>query len=201
MIPSDLEAHVDSVEDVSCFGFSDGAIYINVSGGTSPYTYDWDDLEGSDNVEDRTGISAGIYAVTITDANGCMISLNDIQVNEPAALEGGVTSASNPTCFGYTDGSIDITISGGTPPYTYDWADLEGDNNPEDRTNIGAGDYSVTVTDANDCEYMLQNIMLDEPLELLVQAVPTPESCEFNDGVITVNASGGTPPYEYSWMM
>ncbi|WP_026932609.1 T9SS type A sorting domain-containing protein [Christiangramia echinicola] len=196
--PSDLEAQVDSVEDVSCFGFSDGAINISVSGGTLPYTYDWDDLEGDDNPEDRTGIAAGSYSVTITDANGCMYSLNDILVNEPPALEGEVTDSMDPTCFGFTDGFIDITISGGTPPYTYDWADLEGDNNPEDRTNIGGGSYSVTATDANGCEFELENIMLDEPLELVVDLVPTPESCEFNDGAITVNASGGTPPYEYS---
>ncbi|SDS53054.1 T9SS type A sorting domain-containing protein [Gramella sp. MAR_2010_147] len=196
--PSDLEAQVDSVEDVSCFGFSDGAINISVSGGTPPYTYNWDDLEGDDNPEDRTGITAGSYSVTITDDNGCIYSLNDILVNEPPALQGEVSDSMNPTCFGFTDGFIDITISGGTPPYTYDWADLEGDNNPADRTNIGGGSYNVTATDANGCEFKLENIMLDEPLKLMVDLVPTPESCEFNDGVITVNASGGTSPYEFS---
>ncbi|TBW27364.1 hypothetical protein [Gramella sp. KN1008] len=196
--PPLLELTLEDVTHVSCYGYEDGAIDITASGGTGEYTYDWADLEGTDDPEDRTGLTAGFYSVTVTDENGCTASLNDIEVEEPTELVGEITATLDASCYGFTDGEIDITISGGTPPYSYDWADLDEENEPEDRTGIGGGGYSVTVTDANDCTVSLGVINLDEPLELLADPTPSPESCEYNDGSLSVSVEGGTAPYEYS---
>ncbi|MCC7504783.1 MAG: SprB repeat-containing protein, partial [Saprospiraceae bacterium] len=136
--------------NVLCFGASTGAIDITASGGTPAYNYDWADIAGTNNAEDRAGLSAGTYTVTVTDANGCTTSTS-VTITQPAS---GVTVSATQTnvlCFGASAGAIDITASGGTPAYTYDWADIAGTNNMEDRAGLPAGTYTVTVTDANGC--------------------------------------------------
>ena len=201
MEPPILELVPDDVEDVSCFGFEDGAISITASGGTGAYTYDWADLEGDDNVEDRTGLAAGTYSVTVTDENGCTASLNDIQVDEPDELMAQVDNVMDAICFGFEDGSIDISVSGGTPPYSYDWDDLAEADEPEDRSGLAAGTYSVTITDENGCTVSLEDITVDEPDELLAQVdnVIDATCSGSEDGEIYITASGGTPPYTYNW--
>jgi len=215
-----------SVTNVTSNGLLNGAISLVVSGGVSPYTYLWSD---GGTIKDRTGLAAGTYSVTVTDANGCSRTVTGITVTEPAALTlsavaapilcygagtstitatggGGVGSlkyslnggtyqsssvfsnvavsntpytvtvmdglgvtksasvtVSQPTpivlsfnntsesCPSALNGAITLTATGGTGPYTYDWADVSGTNNSKDRTGLSAGSYTVTVTDANGC--------------------------------------------------
>ena len=101
--------------------------------------------------EDRTGLAPGSNTVTVTDAGGCTDAAA-FTITEPDALNvtGNVLDV---TITNGSDGSIDVSVSGGTGLYTYDWADLPGSNDPEDRTNLPAGDYTVTVTDANGCTH------------------------------------------------
>lgn len=133
----------ESVNQVSCQGGSNGAINISVTGGILPYTFDWG---GGVTTEDRTGLSAGTYTVTVTDANGCTV-IKAITVTQPTALNLSIV-VTQVTCVGGTDGAIDLTVVGGTSPYTYNWG---GGVTTQDRTALPAGTYSVTVTDANGC--------------------------------------------------
>ena len=132
-----------AVTQVSCMGSSTGAINITTTGGTAPYTYNWSSGITS---EDRTGLVVGTYMVTVTDANGCQQTHAE-SLTQPAALNISA-SLTQVTCIGGTDGAIDLTVAGGTLPYTFNWG---GGITTEDRMSIGEGNHSVIVTDANGC--------------------------------------------------
>jgi large repetitive protein len=133
--------------NVSCNGGNNGAIVQTVSGGTSPYSYVWSD--GGPTTKDRSMLTAGMYTVTITDNNSCVITrtYNIIQ-STTLTLTADVTP---PQCA--SSGSINLTVSGGSSPYNFDWADLPGTNDPQNRSNISVngGNFSVTVTDQSGC--------------------------------------------------
>lgn len=119
-----------------------GSIDITVAGGNAPYTYLWSD--GSTN-QDLNNALAGIYSVVITDAAGCTTSLSRVLTNPPS-LNVGIGS-SDATC-GNNDGSISLSVSGGSLPYSYLW---NNSATTPDLLNIGAGYYSCVITDANGC--------------------------------------------------
>lgn len=137
-------AVMDSSASISCFGDMDGFIDLTVSGGTPGYNYAW---SNGDSVSALTGLGVGTYTVTITDANGCVQEGDSVTIIEPTAVAAtrAVTDESAP---GATDGAIDITVTGGTPGYTYVWS--EG-STTEDISNLSGGIYCVTITDANGC--------------------------------------------------
>ncbi|MCH4823908.1 hypothetical protein ML462_12070 [Gramella lutea] len=193
--PSTLEAEVVSTSDVSCNGFSDGAIDISVTGGTPEYTYLWN--TGA-TTQDLSGIEAGTYSVLITDANGCIFNLNDIEVGEPDELVASVESVSDASCNGFSDGAIDISVTGGTPEYTYLW---NTGATTQDLSGIAAGTYSVTVTDANGCTDTIEGIEVGEPDELVasVETISDASCNGFSDGAIDISVTGGTPEYTYLW--
>jgi len=130
--------------DVSCLGGDDGAINLTVAGGVAPYTYSWSTFQAT---EDIFNLYAGNYFVDVTDANGCMIS-DVFTIVEPATaiiVNGTTTMATGgPT----DDGEIDITVTGGTAPYTYDWSN---GYTVEDLIGLAPGVYTVEVTDVNGC--------------------------------------------------
>jgi SprB repeat len=149
--------------NVSCNGGTNGTINITASGGTPGYTYAWSD---GPTLEDRTGLAAGTYTVTVTDANGCTATRSET-ITQPPALVISLTKM-NPTCppganppFN-SNGSIDLTVSGGTPLYMYNWTTMGGSgliNGNQDQTNLTAGTYNVTVTDANGCTAMTSVVL------------------------------------------
>ena len=167
--------------NVSCNSSSDGEIDITVSGGyldpNTVYTYSWSTTNGGGNLisnsEDQIGLKAGIYTVVATDTNGCTIT-QDIQITEPDAL-GISETISDYNGFqiseaGENDGSIDITVSGGTSNYSYQWSTLDGSGysaNSEDQTSLTAGTYTVVVTDTNGCQ-ITKEYILNEPKELII---------------------------------
>ncbi|MEJ6617600.1 MAG: PKD domain-containing protein [Crocinitomicaceae bacterium] len=200
-------------QDISCFGASDGGIDFIIFGGTPAYTIVW--LDGSNNfignTEDLNGLAAGFYSVIVQDANGCIVDTN-ITLFEPPILD-GVTdilsdyNGQDISCFQYSDGSVDVTSSGGTPGYTYEWLDVNGTNigNTPQVDNLPSGDYIVNVTDVNGCTIQ-RNITLTEPplldvsIDLLTDYFGLPVSCAFQeDGSIQAIITGGTPGHVYSW--
>ncbi|MHC0447885.1 T9SS type B sorting domain-containing protein, partial [Flavobacterium sp. 3-218] len=192
-----------SQTDVLCFGAATGAINISASGGVGPYTYDWADLAGTNDPEDRTNLAAGTYTVTVKDANGCASAPVSITITQPAsAVAVAKTSQTDVLCFGAATGAINITASGGVGPYTYDWADLAGTNDPEDRTNLVAGTYTVTVKDANGCSSAPLAVKITQPASAVAVAKTsqTDVLCfGAATGAINITASGGVGPYTYDW--
>lgn len=195
---SNLYASVIGYTHVSCNGGNDGTADIYVVGGTLPYSYQW---SNGSQVQDPTNLMAGVNSVTITDANGCQEFLS-VTITQPTALTSGVVSTSNVDCNGGTDGSINISVSGGTTPYTYAWTS----NDPlfsastQDLSGIGAGVYDVVITDDNGCTNAISGITITEPTAVTAVASGVNVNC-FGDatGSVSVVASGGTPPYSYLW--
>ena len=193
-VTSDLAVNA-VVTDLTCFGNNSGAIDASVSGGTSPYSYDWN--SGSYTTEDLTGIPAGNYNLTVTDANGCTATTSET-VSEPSEINISVDTEINPTGCGMTDGSIGVTVSGGTPSYSYDWN--SGAYTTEDLSGVGAGAYILIVTDGNGCTGTA-NASLSDPGAPVVVIDSTFDATCFGsaDGAIYITALGGTTPYSYDW--
>jgi len=186
-------AITSSVTPVACYAGSTGAISLtSVTGGTSPYTYLWNDGSAS---KDRTGLIVGTYSVKVTDAKGCNQTFSSIVVSQPAAaISISLDSQTNVACSGGSTGAISITVSGGYGTKTYLWSDS---NTSEDRTGLAAGTYSVTVTDGNGCT-KTASFTITQSGTILQSGTVTNVSCYGGStGSIDVTASGGTGPYTY----
>ncbi|MEM6965590.1 MAG: SdrD B-like domain-containing protein, partial [Bacteroidota bacterium] len=181
------ETHVDA----GC-GMGTGSIDLTVTGGLAPFTFTWNN--GIGNVEDPTGLMAGIYEVTVTDATGCAANLT-IEILGTSNIQLNISSTMV-SCFGGNDGTIDLTVNGGTAPFTYNWDN--GIGNIEDPTGVSAGSYNITVTDANGCTAS-NGVNVNQPTELGVIIYPTNVSCSGTLGSATANVTGGTMPYQYNW--
>jgi PKD repeat protein len=170
-------------------GQSAGSATATPAGGTGAYTYLW---SSGDTTATATGLGAGSYDVTVFDANGCS-SVGTVAVSNVGAPTGTVEST-NPTCFGDSDGAIDLTISGGTSPFTYQWSTGA---TTEDISGLPDGIYTVTVTSFDGC-VLSQVVTLTAPDQLTTTVGSTPEMVGA-DGTATVNPAGGVPGYTYLW--
>lgn len=168
---------------------ANGSIDITPVGGTAPYTYLWNN---GATTQDLQNVVAGNYLVTITDAGGCLArKIYTLTVNNTLLIQNKVTPIN---CAGDTFGAIDLTISGGTSPYTYKW--LDGPTT-EDRSGLTVGSYQVTVTDAVGCT--AQSVIGVNKQTLQVTSVVTQPTCAGSPGSITVTPTGGTGSYTYIW--
>lgn len=180
-----------TVNDITCFGGSDGNIILNPSGGTAPYTYSWN---SGQTTKDIFGLAEGTYQVTITDDNGCFIQENYTIAMPTAMLASGTQT--NILCNGEAAGAIDMTVSGGTLPYTFTWSNGAS---TEDLTNITAGNYQVTISDASGCS-LVRSFTITEPLALnVVDNIQNVSCFGDGDGYIDLSVSGGVAPYTYVW--
>ncbi|MFO7932465.1 MAG: gliding motility-associated C-terminal domain-containing protein [Bacteroidales bacterium] len=190
--------------DISCGGLSDGAIDITISGGTPPYAFSWTGPGGfTSSDEDISGLAAGSYSLTLTDGNGCIVNFTDIEtIIEPPLIVASYVSHQDVLCHGGASGSIQIDVTGGTPPLTFDWTNSLGTTQSveEDPTGLPADTYSLTITDANGCSAAYPDMVtINEPDPLSVSLSKADIVCYGDaNGTITVNASGGVTPYEYS---
>ena len=190
--PASAVSGTTVVTNVACNGASNGSINLTPAGGTAPYTFNWG---GGITTEDRTGLAAGTYTVTITDANGCTATVN-ATVTQPASAVSGTTVVTNVACNGASNGSINLTPAGGTAPYTFNWG---GGITTEDRTGLAAGTYTVIITDANGCTATV-NATVTQPTALSGTVTQTNVLCNGGStGTATVTVTGGTAPYTYSW--
>lgn len=176
-----------TVTNVSCFGTSTGAINITVSGGTSPYTYNWG---GGVVSEDRINLAPGTYTVTVTD-NANATATASFTVTQPTSALAVTGIANNVLCNGGSNGAINVTTTGGTSPYTYNWG---GGITIEDRTNLVAGNYTVTVTDSKSCS-ATSFFSVTQPNALIAANTHGNISCFGGNTTITVTGNGGTAPY------
>ncbi|MEN8201258.1 MAG: gliding motility-associated C-terminal domain-containing protein [Bacteroidota bacterium] len=202
--PNEIIAVLDDFDDVSCNGGNDGSVSITPSGGAGGFTYSW---EGQVNglvstQEDPSDLPADTYNLTITDADACSQTFSSfVTINQPLPISASSTRV-DIDCFGEGNGSIDLSPSGGTPAYRFAWTGPSGFTaDTEDISDLEAGAYSVTITDANDCVMTFNSIdSIQEPEELLLSSVKKDISCGgVTDGAIDITVSGGTLPYLYSW--
>src|SRR5690606_29941946 len=181
-------------QNVNCFSGNNGSATSVVTGGTSPYTYYWSNGATGTTIDSLT---AGIYQLTVTDANGCTAT-DSVEIAQPsAALYASYVMPSAVFCYGGSDGAVDVTVTVGTMPYSYQWSN---GMSTEDLTGVAAGNYTLTVTDANGCMFNL-TATVTQPLAPLSPAVAiTPVGC-FADstGAINLTVTGGTQPYSYFW--
>lgn len=183
-----------SSNDVSCNGGSDGAASANLMNGATPITYSW---SNGGTTQSIGNLGAGSYSVTATDANNCEV-IGNVTISEPALLEIASTMEVNVDCNGNATGEATVTPTGGTPGYTYLWDDPFAQTT-QTATNLAAGTYNPTVTDANGCT-ATTSISITEPTALAANVSSTDETAAgANDGTATANPSGGTPGYIYTW--
>ncbi|TAE26155.1 MAG: hypothetical protein EAZ91_17880 [Cytophagales bacterium] len=183
-----------TVQPVACAGGSTGSISLNLSGGVGPYDVRWNDNNTATN---RTGLVAGTYSVTATDANLCTLT-RTFSVTQPTPLAASGT-VRNVSCAGGTNGTISLTVSGGTSGYTYTWSGGVANPSAQNQTGLAAGPYTVSVQDANGCQTS-RSFSLTQPEPLRVTARTTPASCfQGTDGATILEVSGGTRPYAYAW--
>ncbi|MBP7822109.1 MAG: proprotein convertase P-domain-containing protein, partial [Saprospiraceae bacterium] len=176
---------------VSCFGFSDGEAYVsNVSSDAPPFQFIWNNSQVNDTL---INMSAGIYSVTATDADGCT-STKQIEIISPEQLTIEL-SYTNASCSGSSTGQINTEINGGTTPYNYFWSNGQTDDHLQ---NIGAGSYTVTVTDNNDCSLERQIEIADPPPLSASYNITDPTCYNKKNAKIEILPLGGTPPFRYA---
>lgn len=202
--PSLLQLSMSST-GVSCFGDNNGSVSANVSGGTMPYAFEWSSSTFVYAVNSVTlsGVPADLYSVNITDGNGCLIS-GSATVSSPSQLQLVNSNVKDVSCFGLMDGEIQVFMTGGSPGYTYQWSDINGVIAGEVTNSlsaIGAGNYSVLVTDAQGCQFT-QSFAVLQPqsgLEILTNLQTDVLCYGMNTGGLDVVVSGGTPGYSFLW--
>ncbi len=177
-------------------GAADGTITISASGGTAPYTYSIDNGITFQASANFSGLSAGTYNLVVEDANGCQVTGTET-VNATAGPSIDAVVGTDPSCNGGTDGSITITASGGTAPYTYSIDGGATTQSSNSFTGLGAGTYAIEVTDNNGCT-STSSATLNDPSAITFSSTATDEVCGANNGTITITASGGTGTLSYS---
>ena len=191
--PPALSLTASQTQSVSCNGGNNGSASVTASGGIGGYTYTWSPSGG--NSSTATNLTAGYYTVTISDANLCGPISQTVQILQPPALSISV-SGQSVTCFGYANGSATASVSGGIPPYSYNWTPSAATSSIV--TGLLANNYTVNVTDVNNC-FISASINIPQPSSVSLISSPNQTICYGNSTNIFANASGGTPPYTYNW--
>lgn len=196
--PNGITASISSQTNVLCFGNNTGSATVSATGGTGALTYSWDTIP-IQTTATATGLVAGTYNVTITDANGCSKILIVIITQPSSELATTISNSTNVSCFGGNNGNATVLASGGTSPYTYSW-NTDPIQTSATATRLTAGTYSVIVTDSNGCS-ISSPITITEPVGMSATiSAQTDVFCSGNSsGSATVSVNGGTAPYSYSW--
>ncbi|HEX2970336.1 MAG TPA: PKD domain-containing protein, partial [Bacteroidales bacterium] len=211
--PSAVAITKISQVDVGCYGSSTGEINISTSGGTGAYSYSWTgtDYTGAifSSIDDNlTGLKAGTYNLTVTDANSCTGTLSTVTITQPAQLTASVASKTNVVCYGNSTGSIFVNVAGGTPGYTYSWTgtDYLGaaySSSARDIFTLKAGTYTLTVTDLNTCTAIIAGVVITQSDELTPGSITGDDVLCFGEDPLQISeataATGGPSTPEYQW--
>ena len=190
--PELLSCEIEVVSN-ACYMTEDGVLTVNGNGGTEPYEYEWSNGATSETV---TGLEAGVYSVTITDANGCVTDC-EATISEAALFTCSIVVNSDILCVGDDSAIATVMLVGGVEPFSYSWSSGETE---QTASNLTSGFQTVVVTDANGCESTC-NIFISEPTELACTiSLDSAITCVGDeDGSATVTPEGGTAPYTYLW--
>lgn len=184
-----LTANLEATH-LTCFGADNGSIVVSVDGGVPPYQFQWSNGATSQNIEN---LPEGTYNLTITDAEDSTLQLS-AQVESPSPIQASA-NVTNTEC-GQTIGAIDLSVTGGTAPYTFLW---DKGQTTEDLNQLASGKYGVTITDSNGCQKEF-SYTVQETSSLQIEALQVNLEChETGTGSINIEVSGGTMPYSYLW--
>ena len=187
------------VTQVDCHGNNTGAIDLTVNGGTLPYSYSWSNAQSIvllTTDQDLSTQFANSYTVKITDGNGC-VSYNTSTINEPSAILTFTGTVDDVNCYGLNDGAINVSPTGGTTPYSYSWSSGQ---TTQDLTSVLSGDYTLTLTDNNNCIYTSHFSIVQPNAALSISTIVTDALCNGGStGAIQSHVEGGTSPYTYAW--
>lgn len=183
-------------DSASCAGIADGALDLTITGGTGPFDIDWDD-DALDGIEDPSLITAGTYAVTVTDMNNCEVS-GSVTIEEPMALS-AVVQTTDSDCNDPT-GTLLANPTGGNGGYTYDWPGTIMDiQNPT--MVAGGSSYEVTITDIEGCMTTAQGMVAEATPSTGTSAANDVSCYQADDGSVTISMdAGGSSPYSYDWV-
>jgi len=189
-----------TVTPISCFGENCIVTYTGNSGSTPTYTWDFNGatiVSGSGIGPYEINFStSGVHSINlVVTENGCTSVTTTQSVTNPSVLNINISSTTNISCNGGSDGSLTAIVSGGVSNYSYYWSNL---TNTPTITNLNAGIYSVTVLDGNGCSASASTT-ITEPTAISVSANITDATCLNNDGQIIITVSGGIPNYIYTW--
>ncbi len=182
--------------DINCFGGNDGSVTVSTSAGVGPYTYAWNTTPVQ-TTPIASNLTAGTYTVTVTDQNGCRDNLT-ITLSQPTQLVGSTVMTPNGCNLIVPNGTGGAVVSGGTPPYSYQWNTVPVQNGPY-ATGLAPGNYSVTVSDAHGCILVLTGVVGQIPSPTVTTGSDV-TFCEGEGGatILGIGASG-TPGYYYNW--
>lgn len=191
--PTAIAVTTSVVTAPTCGNF-DGKATASASGGAGPYTYLWSN--GGQTTQTAVGLPAGTYTVTVTDAAGCaMDGTIDLSNSNAPNISAAVTNVS---CFGGSNGAVDITVTGGTSPYLYTWNVNPPQTNHQDVNGLAPGSYYVFVNDAHGC-MSFRSYTITQPSLLTASITTMGATCGNNDGTATAVTSGGNTSFTYAW--
>ena len=190
--PDTISVQNISINQVTCNGLSNGSFNLTPIGGTPPYSINY-------GISNPSQLSAGTYSVSINDINNCPAYNTNVIITEPSVLTESII-IENISCNNLSDGSVNISISGGTLPYTSIWTGLGGFySTNEDIFQLLEDTYSVEITDFYNCSIVAEAI-IQNPLPLSYSISSQDVSCNSgNDGGISLTINGGIPPYNFQW--
>ncbi len=194
--PNVISVNITTPNMISCNGGNDGSLTVNATQRVPPYTYVWSNGQTS-SVANM--LSAGTYTVTAIGGNGCTAT-GTVTLNEPTAITTSLAVVNTISCANSNTGRIQATTSGGTSPYTYSLG--TGSQTTPTFSNLAAGTYTVTTTDANGCTAMTNSVTLSDPSTVVPTiSLVSPINCpNGSTGALSVTATGGNPnSYTYSW--
>lgn len=192
--PLPLNFNVSNQQNINCFGGNNGEISVNITGGTGPFSYNWNNNSFPDS-NAISGLTAGVYLLSVTDANGCSAN-SQYTITEPTVLNTSVTNFTNITCNGLSDGTIQTNTIGGTAPYSYQW--VPAVSTTPNASNLGIGYHVLAVTDANGClDTTAANITQPSAIGTILQGSDT--ICPGQPTTLTAAAFGGTGNFTYQW--
>lgn len=184
--------------NVKCFGGNTGSIVVTASGGTGTLQYSKDNGTTWQSSNTFSNLIAGVYDITLKDANNCMTASQAITIIQPTVLA-FTTSQTNVLCNGGNSGSIAVTVTGGTTPYQYSKNNGSSYQFSNVFSNLSAGSNTIVVKDSNNCVASSQFVTITQPSSISLTVNSTNLTCNAsNNGTITITSTGGTSPHQYS---
>ena len=192
-----------AVNNVMCNGANDGQAIVGGTG-SAPWNYLWQNSNGDtvrnvmnlSSADTASGLGPDTYTVIVTNSGGyCTTAMDTVVISEPTALASSIAQSQNPTCFGDSDGSIDLMMSGGTEPYSYSWSNGA---TTEDLNNVASGVYDVNITDANNCNQS-ENATLTDPVQVMAGFATDIDTTYLTSGGTIQFYNSSTNAVSYTW--